>query len=76
MADYSLKTALSRHGSAPTHEADDSMDDGMSETEAAKGLLSAIKSGDPEEVAMAFKEMRRACDYSHESESESDSEGE
>jgi hypothetical protein len=70
MADYSLKDALSKHSSMPMHEADDSADDGMDETEAAKGLLAAIKSGDPEELAMAFKEMRRACDYSHEAESD------
>ena len=44
-------------------EAPESM--GGDETEAAQGFLAAIKSGDPEEVAMAFKELKAACEASY-----------
>lgn len=32
------------------------------ETEAAESFLAAIRSGDPEELVMAYKELKAACE--------------
>ena len=37
-------------------------DDDAAEQDAAKEFASAIKSGDPDEIIMAFKNMQAACE--------------
>ena len=47
-------------GGKPSMSSDD--DDDAAEQDAAKEFASAIKSGDPDEIIMAFKNMQAACE--------------
>lgn len=49
-------------GGKPPMGDDGDDDDDVTEQDAAKEFASAIKSGDPDEIIMAFKNMQAACE--------------